>query len=100
MFSDLNLNVNVQKETCMATRFPAGTRFNDADLRMIEECEDVIRNISGVRQIRMRMSNGTANLLTSPDAIHLLIGNEDELRSMLSEKGISDMNIDRKGYEG
>jgi len=100
MFNDLDLNVNVQKETCMATRFPSGTSFTDADLRMIEECEDVIRNISGVQQIRMRMSNGIANLFTSPDTIDLLTDNEDELRSILLKNGICDMNIDRKGYEG
>jgi len=100
MFGDLDLNANVQKETCMATRFPAGTPFTDADLRMIEECEDIIRNISGVRQIRMRMNNGVANLFTAPDVIHLLMKKEDELRSILLKMGILDMNIDPKGYEG
>jgi len=100
MFRDLDLNVDVQKETCMATRFPVGTPFTGADLRLIEECEDLIRNISGVRQIRMRMNNGTANLLTSPDATYLLIRKEDELRSKLSKMGITTMHIDQNGYEG
>ena len=33
MFSDLRLNTDVQKETCMATRIPFGVPFDDDDIR-------------------------------------------------------------------
>jgi uncharacterized protein len=100
MFRDLNLKVNVQKETCMATRFPYGSPFTGTDLKRIEECEDLIRQISGVSQIRMRVRDGAAYLLTSPETIRLLTENEAGIRSALLAKGVTDVNIDQKGYEG
>ncbi|MCL2608115.1 MAG: hypothetical protein FWD92_06155 [Methanomassiliicoccaceae archaeon] len=100
MFDHLQLNIDVQKETCMATRIPEGVPFNDADILMIDECEEIIRNISHVKQIRMRLRDNCANLLTSPDSIHKLIAKENELSSALSVKGIHRITIDEKGYEG
>ena len=100
MFRDLGLNVNVQKETCMATRFPYGSPFTEMGLKRIEECEELIRQISGVNQIRMRMRDGAAYLLTSPETIRLLTENETKIRSALLTKGVTDVTVDLKGYEG
>jgi len=100
MFDDLQLNIDVQKETCMATRIPEGVPFDDAAIRLIEECEEIIRNISLVGQIRMRLRDGCANLLTSPDTIDMLTAKKDELSSALFMKGIHEMRIDEKGYDG
>jgi uncharacterized protein len=100
MFSGLGLTTDVQKETCMATRLPADTFFDDSDIRLIERCEKLIRDISGVRQIRMRIRNGTAHLFTGPDSIHLLLANENELSCSLRENGIAGIKINMKGYDG
>jgi uncharacterized protein len=99
MYDHLNLRNAVQKETCMATRIPFGVPFNDKDIKFIDECEDLIRNISGVRQIRMRLNNGEAKLQTSPDTIRLLLNNEDKLHMALYGKGIRKMHIDLEGYK-
>jgi len=98
MFAGLRLNINVQKETCMATRYSEGVPLDDDKIRFIAECEDMIRSISGVRQIRMRMRNGHAGLVTSPDEIALLRASERELSSALFSKGIPEIRIDAKGY--
>jgi len=100
MFAGLRLKTDVQKETCMATRFPEGRPFSDEDLRRAEECEEIIRNISGVRQIRMRLRDGHAELVTSSSEIDLLLLREHELSSALYEKGVPNIKISRKGYEG
>jgi uncharacterized protein len=99
MFRELHLGTDVQKETCMATRIPSGTPFNESDMKLIEECEDIIRTVSGVRQIRMRMRDGCAYLLTYPDSIDMLLREEKELSRLLMKKGIPDMKIDMHGYE-
>jgi uncharacterized protein len=98
MFSGLRLNTDVQKETCLATRFSVDTPFDEHDLIMIGECEELIRSISGVRQIRMRMRDGSASLHTSPSCIGMLLSSKDELSSELKKKGISDIYIDLNGY--
>ena len=100
MFTKLDLHTDVQKETCMATRIPFGVSFDDGDIRHIERCESLIREISGVRQIRMRLKDGHARLLTSPDSVHMLIRNETELSSALLRNGVHGMSIDPNGYEG
>jgi uncharacterized protein len=100
MFLSLRIRTDVQKETCLATRIPAGVPFDDIDLRHIEECENAIRNISGVRQIRMRLRDGHAELFTSPGTIRLLFENEKELSCALKEKGIRSVTINTEGYNG
>ncbi|MCL2143839.1 MAG: hypothetical protein FWH44_06260, partial [Methanomassiliicoccaceae archaeon] len=99
MFDDLGLKTRVHKETCMATRLPAGVPFTGKDIIFIEECENVIRNASGVEQIRMRLRDGYAELFASPDEIMLLIRNEKEISSMLAVKGVPKIRINMNGYE-
>jgi len=99
MFSELRLTTDVQKETCMATRIPFGVPFGDADIRFIGECEELIREIAGVRQIRMRLRDGRAHLLTSPDSVRSLMEKEEELSSMLLKRGITAVVIDADGYK-
>lgn len=98
MCDALPLNVRIVKETCMATRLPLGTPFGNSEIHMIEECEDLIRSVSGVRQIRMRVRDGSAALLASPSETELLIRKEKELASLLAEKGIGNIAIDPDGY--
>jgi uncharacterized protein len=98
MFTELGLRTDVQKETCMATRISTDTPFDDSDMRLIEECEDIIRKISGVRQIRMRMYDGSAHLFTSPECIGMLLRNKNVLEKELVRNGISAVNIDLDGY--
>jgi uncharacterized protein len=98
MFSDLHLRTDVQKETCLATRFPYNVTLNDAELRIAEECEELIREISGVKLIRMRVNGKNAKLLALPSEIALLIAEEEKLRSALRSKGLLDVTIDKIGY--
>ncbi|MDR0198427.1 MAG: hypothetical protein LBI08_01615 [Methanomassiliicoccaceae archaeon] len=98
IFNGLRLRTDVQKETCIATRIPFGVPFGDDDMEHIEECENIIRDISGVRLIRMRMRDGRAELVTLPDEVRKLFLHIDELSSALHSKGVSYIKIDEKGY--
>jgi len=100
MLADLRLSVNIQKETCMATRLPQSVPFTEKDVRFVEECEDIIRSISGVRQIRMRLTDSRAQLLASPDETEMLVSNEEDISSALYKKGIRKICIDMNGYRG
>jgi uncharacterized protein len=98
MFIGLRLSTDVLKETCMATRFRTGVPFGDSDIRHIDECEELIRDISGVRQIRMRIREDHAELFALPSEIPLLMLREHELSSALLEKGVQNIKISAKGY--
>ena len=98
MFGSLRLRTDVQKETCLATRFPLGVPFGDEDLRLIEECEETIRKISGVRLIRMRLLKYGAELFALPSEVSMLAACSRELSDALLSKGISKMTINEKGY--
>ena len=95
----LGLTETIVKDTCMATRIPSCTAFSEFDLRFVENCEELIRQISGVFQVRMRLSSEKATILTAPDEIQKLIGSRDRLFSELRKMDL-DPVIDTKGYTG
>jgi len=97
--ASLGISERIIKDTCMATRIPSGTAFNEMDLRFIENCEELIRQISGVFQVRMRLSSDTATILTAPDEIQKLIDSRDRLFSVLQNMGLEPI-IDMNGYTG
>ena len=88
----------VVKDTCMATRIPVGTPFSYEDLRNVEKYESVVRDVSGVNQIRVRLSGRDAVLYTSPSEICLLRERENELKREFSSFGLS-LKIDFEGYK-
>ena len=96
--SSLNLSERIVKDTCMATRIPSGTVFSEMDLRFIENCEEIIRQTSGVFQVRMRLSD-KATILTAPDEIRKLIDSRDLLFPLLRNMGLEPV-IDMNGYTG
>ena len=99
MFADLGLRAAVLKETCMLTRLPPDVHFSGDDVALVEECEEIIRNISGVKQIRMRIRDGYTELVTAPDETDMLFRSEDELSQRLAAKGISPVRINGEGYK-
>ena len=93
----LRLPETIVKDTCMATRIPMGTSFSNDDLRSVERCESFVRNIAGVKQLRVRLGGGHAVVLTSPDEIFLLRNAERKLRSEFLREGL-EFEIDENGY--
>ena len=93
----MNLTETLVKDTCMATRIPTGTSFSEKELRLVEKCECLVRDIAGVNQLRVRIDGGRARILASPDEITLLDDTESQLCSEFSKLGFI-AEIDRDGY--
>ena len=87
----------IVKDTCMATRVPMGTPFSNETLRLVEECESIVREISNVRQLRVRLSGGCATILTSPSEINVIKKMENELKNEFSTLGLT-IIVDENGY--
>ena len=95
----LDISETIVKDTCMATRIPSGTVFNEFDLRFIENCEEMVRHISGVSQVRLRLSYDKATIFTAPDEIRKLNDSKDRLFFELRNLGL-DPVVDMNGYVG
>ena len=93
----MNLTETLVKDTCMATRIPTGTSFSEKELRLVEKCERLVRDISRVEQLRVRIHGNQARILTSPEEITLLDEAEGQLCSEFSKLGFI-AEIDRNGY--
>lgn len=92
------LNIpHIVKDTCMATRIPTGTPLTDELLSMVEWSEEAVREIAGVRQVRVRIRGDDAIIQTSPEEIPLLLRKERPLYEELKRKGLRP-SIDAEGY--
>ena len=93
----MNLAEVLVKDTCMATRIPTGTSFSEKEMRLVEKCEQLVRNITGVIQLRVRINGNRARILTSPEEIFLLKESKNQLDSELTKIGLN-IEIDENGY--
>ena len=87
------------KDTCMATRIHVGIPLTIELLRSVEEYESIVRRITGVQQVRVRLFGTRATVLTSPQEIPKLMSHMDELIKELGSKGLT-VIMDEKGYKG
>ena len=85
--------------SCLASRIPWGQRVTAEKLTRIEMGEKIIKQKTGIQQVRVRDIDGTARIEVESDKIHLL-NNEItcEIFSKLKMIGFSDVKIDPDGY--
>ena len=85
--------------SCLASRIPWGQRVTAEKLARIEMGEKIIKQKTGIQQVRVRDIAGTARIEVEADKIHLLI-NEITYEIFLKLKmiGFSDVKIDPDGY--
>lgn len=96
--NEMDLPAVMVKETCLATRFPLNTPVSEGNIRMAEECEEAIRSIAGIQQIRIRFDKGKAVVLGGSDETERLMMNAGSVADILRSKGFSDVRIDQEGY--
>ena len=86
--------------SCLASRIPWGQRVTAEKLARIEMGEKIIKQKTGIRQVRVRDINGMARIEVESDKINLL--NEDDNKSEIFSKlmmiGFSKVEIDQEGY--
>lgn len=85
---------------CLATRIPYGEQITQEKLCRIERAERMIKEICGVRQIRVRDHDGLARIEVGRDERHLLfnIENIDRITEKLRNLGFKFVTLDLEGY--
>lgn len=85
--------------SCLATRFPYGTKITKAGLGLISEGEDFLRGL-GLVQVRLRHHDDTARIEVDPAQIDLLInGNlRKKIVNRFKEFGYTYVTLDLEGY--
>jgi uncharacterized protein len=96
--SEMDLPFPMIKDTCMATRFGYGTHLDSEKVRIAAQCENDIREATGVGLIRVRFRDDTATVVAYPNEIDLLKRNEGDISRILGSAGIRRTIIDPNGY--
>ena len=86
---------------CLATRIPFGERITREKLKMIGEAERIIKEISGVKQIRVRNHNGLARIEAGRNERNLLFNTEllNKIAIELKKLGFKYVTLDLEGYK-
>ena len=86
--------------SCLASRIPWGQRVTAEKLVRIEMAEKIIKQQTGLRQVRVRDIDGNARIEVESDKINLLTedSNKSEIISKLKMIGFSNVEIDPDGY--
>lgn len=85
---------------CLATRIPFGERITEEKLKMIEKAEQTIKEMSRVKQIRVRNHNGLARIEVGRNERNLLFNTEllDKIAIELKKLGFKYVTFDLEGY--
>ena len=86
--------------SCLASRIPWGQRVTAEKLARIEMGEKIIKQKTGLQQVRVRDINGNARIEVEFDKIDVLTedSNKSEIFSKLKMIGFSNVEIDPEGY--
>ena len=91
---------NKPSNSCLASRIPWGQRVTAEKLVRIEIGEKMIKQKTGIQQVRVRDIDGIARIEVEPDKINLL--NDDTIKNEIFLKlqmiGFSNIEIDSDGY--
>lgn len=93
-------NWNWPATTCLATRIPYGERITLERLRRIELAEDVVRELTGVKVVRVRDHGRVARIEVGRSERRALFDERllDELYAKLRELGYEFVALDLYGY--
>jgi len=85
---------------CLATRIPFGERITAERLQRVAEAEAFIREISHVRQLRVRDHSGLARIEVGRDDMELLFDAEkmEKITQKLKKLGFRFVTLDLEGY--
>jgi uncharacterized protein len=85
--------------SCLASRIPWGQRVTAQRLARIEMGEIFVKQMTGVRQVRVRDINGMAKIEVGSDELAVFQQiNFDELKLKLLSIGFESVKIDETGY--
>ncbi len=86
--------------SCLASRIPWGQRVTAEKLTRIEFGETIVKQLTKVKQVRVRDLNGSAKIEVDKEKLFLF---DDVILKQLTEKlkliGFSKVEIDQEGYQ-
>lgn len=85
---------------CLASRIPFGERITAERLIRVGKAEQIIRKITGTRQLRVRDHNGLARIEVGKDERNLFFdtGIMDKIAAELRKLGFKYVTMDLEGY--
>jgi len=85
---------------CLASRIPFGEQITEQRLNRVGRAEQIVKKISGVRQLRVRDHNGLARIEVDRDERNLLfnVGIIDKIAEDLKQLGFKFVTMDLEGY--
>ena len=94
----MDLPMKMVKDTCMLMRYPEGTPVTESDLRLAEDLEAEVREVTGIRQIRVRRKGDSFSVQTSTVEHDILFGNLDAVGNVFTRRGLR-FEADPSGYD-
>jgi len=86
-----------QSFACLASRFPYGTRITKRKLKVVEEAENVLRNL-GMTVYRVRYHNEIARIEVDKKDFQLVLNNAHKINKKFRSLGFKYITLDLKGY--
>ena len=83
---------------CLASRIPFGIEIDERKLKMVDEAENSVIEIAGVRQVRVRNYDSVAVVEVGEDEINRLLEKATKVRDRLKEIGFRHVLVDLDGY--
>jgi uncharacterized protein len=85
---------------CLASRFPYDATITASALECVEQAEDFLRQVIGLRQVRVRHHETVARLEVDSSDIPVLLRDENRQRivSRLKELGYIYVTVDLEGF--
>ena len=97
--AEMGLPFMMVKDTCMATRYPEGTLIGEREMRFAEDCEDAVRKVSGLRQVRVRINGDRALVQTDESELGEMVRRRTQITYELKSRGL-DCDLDLNAYKG
>jgi uncharacterized protein len=83
---------------CLASRIPYGIEIDEEKLRMVDEAEEAVIEITGVRQVRVRNYDGVAIVEVGEEEIPKMLEKALIVKDKLKEIGFHTVLLDLDGY--
>ncbi|MGI9567154.1 MAG: ATP-dependent sacrificial sulfur transferase LarE [Nitrosopumilus sp.] len=86
--------------SCLASRIPWGQKITSEKLTRIELSETIVKQLTKIKQVRVRDLNGSAKIEVDKESIYLF---DDRILNQITEKfsmiGFTSVEVDQEGYK-
>lgn len=84
--------------SCLATRFPYGTRLTPGALARVDRLEEALLELLGDVQLRVRMHDHAARIEVAPERFAALLEHRGRIAELFRAEGIPHVGLDLSGF--